>query len=419
MKRGFTLFVILGMAAGIAAGWACNTYLDTDQTKQAADIFGLITDTFLRLIRMIIAPLVFSTLVAGIAKMEDAATVGRVGARTITWFIFTSLVSLSLGLAVVTYLQPGVGLNLPLPPAGAKVEGVTPGAFTAKDFIAHAIPTSIIDAMAKNEILQIVVFSVLVGTAVATLEHRAPAVVELIEQVVQIMLKVTGFVMMLAPLAIFAALASTVAQHGLSILYTYAEYIGGFYLALGILWVFTVLMAALFIGGRALSVIGWVREPILLGFSTTSSEAAYPKTLEQLEKFGVAPRIASFVLPLGYSFNLMGSMVYATFAVMFICQAYNIHMTLERQVTMLLLLMVTSKGLAGVPRAALVVILATLAYFDLPLAGLTLILAVDHIMDMGRTATNIMGNSVAAALVAKWEKALGPPVRNIAAVKDA
>jgi Na+/H+-dicarboxylate symporter len=418
MNRYFTLFVVVGMALGIAIGWGCNVWLAPAAAKQVADGFGLVTDIFLRLIRMIIAPLVFSTLVAGIAKMEDAATVGRVGGRALAWFIVASLVSLTLGLVMVTLLQPGAGLHLPIPPASVKPEGVAAGAFTAKDFIAHAVPTSIIDAMARNEILQIVVFSVFVGTAVAVIPGRAPVVMELIEQIVQIMLKVTGFVMMLAPLAILAALASTIAEHGLAILITYAKYIGGFYLALLIVWALTIGAAALFIGARSPKLVVAVREPILLGFSTTSSEAAYPKTLEELERFGVAPKIASFVLPLGYSFNLMGSMVYATFAILFICQAYGIHMSVERQITMLLLLMLTSKGLAGVPRASLVVILATLAYFDLPLAGLTLILAVDHVMDMGRTATNVMGNSIAAAVVAKWEKALGPPVANVAEVNQ-
>ena len=418
MNRKFTLFVIAGMVLGVLVGWGCNSFLDAAGAKQAADGLGLVTYTFLRLIRMIIAPLVFSTLVAGIAKMENAATVGRVGGRALAWFIVASLVSLCLGLLVVTLLQPGAGLHLPIPPAGARPEGVTAADFTAKGFIDHAIPSSIIDGMAKNEVLQIVVFSVLVGTAIATLGKRVPVVMELVEQIVQIMLKVTNFVMMTAPLAIFAALASTVAQHGLSILLTYAGYIAGFYLALAILWALTIAAAALFIGKRAPQLVWAVREPILLGFSTRSSEAAYPKTLEELERFGVAPRIASFVLPLGYSFNLMGSMVYATFAIIFICQAYGIHMSLGQQIVMLLVLMVTSKGLAGVPAAALVVILATLAYFSLPLAGVTLILAVDHIMDMGRTATNIMGNSIAAAVVAKWEKALGPPVENLAEVTE-
>ena len=419
MNRTFTLFVVLGMLLGVAAGWACNSYLEPWAAKQAADDFGLVTYAFLRLIRMIIAPLVFSTLVVGIAKMEDAATVGRVGGRTLLWFIIASLVSLTLGAAIVTWLQPGAGLHLHVPPAGSvKPDGVSAGDFTPKGFIEHVIPASIIDAMAKNEILQIVIFSVLVGTAAALLGKRVAGLMELIDQVAHIMLKVTNFVMMTAPLAIFAALASTVAEHGLSILFTYAQYIGGFYLALAILWAITMVAAALFIGARALGVVWAVREPILLGFSTTSSEAAYPKTLEELERYGVAPRIASFVLPLGYSFNLMGSMVYATFAILFICQAYDIHMPIDRQITMLLLLMVTSKGMAGVPRAALVVILATLAYFSLPMAGLALILAVDHIMDMGRTATNIMGNSVAAAVVARWEKALGKPVKRLSEVTE-
>jgi Na+/H+-dicarboxylate symporter len=410
MNRFFTVFVVAGMVLGVAVGWACNTWLDAAHAKQAADGFGIVTDTFLRLIKMIIAPLVFSTLVAGIARMEDAATVGRVGAKTMLWFILGSLVSLALGLVMVRWLQPGLGLHLALPPADLKPAGVDASTMTVKDFIAHMIPTSIVDAMAKNEILQIVVFSILVGTAVASLDDRAPAVVELVEQVAKIMLKVTSYVMMLAPLAIFAALAATVAQYGMAILATYAKFVGGYYISLVLLWAVMGLAAFLFVGKRAFALFVTMRQPALLAFSTASSEAAYPKTLEQLQRFGVSPKIASFVLPLGYSFNLVGSMMYCTFAVMFICQVYRIQLSLTQQITMLLLLMVTSKGMAGVPRAALVVILATLAYFNLPLAGLTLILAVDHLLDMGRSATNVVGNSVAAVVVARWEKQLSDHV---------
>jgi Na+/H+-dicarboxylate symporter len=262
--------------------------------------------------------------------------------------------------------------------------------------------------MAKNEILQIVVFSIFVGVAVASLDDKAPQILGLVEQLAAIMLKVTGYVMKLAPLAIFAALASTVAKYGIDILAIYAKFIGGFYLSLGALWGMLALAGLLLVGPRIFVLLGMVRQPILLAFATASSEAAYPRTLEQLQKFGVSRKVASFVLPLGYSFNLDGSMMYCTFATLFIAQIYGIEMTVGQQITMLLLLMVTSKGMAGVPRASLVVIAATLAYFDLPEAGIALILAVDQILDMGRSATNVVGNSVAAAVVAKWEGQLGP-----------
>ena len=407
MNRKFAYFIIAAMVLGVAVGAVMNQTLDAAQVKSAASGLSILTDLFLRLVKMIIAPLVFATLVSGIAHMEDAASIGRVGLKTMGWFICASIVSLLIGLGMVHLIQPGSGLAL-TPPALTESSGVTTASFTLKDFFTHLVPSSVIDAMAKNEILQIVVFSVFVGTAVSALRGKVQGVVELVEQITAIMLKVTGYVMALAPIAIFAALASTVATQGVGVLGTYAKFIGGFYLSLGILW--TVLFGAAFamIGARALGLFKVIRTPALLAFSTASSEAAYPRTMEVLERFGVSRRIVSFVLPLGYSFNLDGSMMYCTFATLFIAQVYGIHMSAAQQITMLLLLMVTSKGMAGVPRASLVVIAATLSFFNLPEAGLLLILAVDHILDMGRSATNVVGNSVASAVVAKWEKQLGP-----------
>ena len=406
MNRLFTTLIVLAMVAGVAVGWACNQFLNPDQTAEAVIWFKVVTDVFLRLIKMIIAPLVFTTLVAGIAHMGDAASVGRVGAKTMLWFITASIFSLLLGLAMVHLLQPGVGLTLPIPEPSASA--VDASKLTLQEFITHVFPSSIFDAMAKNEILQIVVFSIFVGVAVASLDDKAPQILGLVEQLAAIMLKVTGYVMKLAPLAIFAALASTVAKYGIDILAIYAKFIGGFYLSLGVLWAMLALAGLVLVGPRIFVLLGMVRQPILLAFATASSEAAYPRTLEQLQKFGVSRKVASFVLPLGYSFNLDGSMMYCTFATLFIAQIYGIEMTIGQQITMLALLMVTSKGMAGVPRASLVVIAATLAYFDLPEAGIALILAVDQILDMGRSATNVVGNSVAAAVVAKWEGQLGP-----------
>ena len=408
MNRTFAYFIIAAMIGGILVGFGLNQTLDAEGAKAAADNLSILTDLFLRLIKMIIAPLVFATLVSGIAHMEDAAQIGRVGVKTMGWFISASIVSLTIGLIMVHLLQPGAGMNLAIPEVapGAAVDTTS---FTFKTFVTHLVPSSIVDAMAKNEILQIVVFSIFVGTAVAAIDDRAPAVLTMVEQITAIMLKVTGYVMKCAPVAIFAALASTVATQGLSVLGDYAKFVGGFYLSLGVLWLVLLGACALFIGARALNLFKLIQAPALLAFSTASSEAAYPRTLEMLQKFGVSRRIASFVLPLGYSFNLDGSMMYCTFATLFIAQVYGIEMTVAQQVTMLGLLMITSKGMAGVPRASLVVIAATLAYFDLPEAGLLLILTVDHILDMGRSATNVIGNTVASAVVAKWENQITDP----------
>ncbi len=409
MNRTFTYFIVGAMVLGVVVGFACNQLLTPDQVKVVTENLSILTDIFLRLIKMIIAPLVFSTLVAGIAHMEDAATIGRIGAKTMGWFISASIVSLLLGILMVHLLQPGVGLALPNPDATAG-GAVDMTKFTLKEFITHLVPKSIIEAMANNEILQIVVFSIFVGTAVSSLEDKAPAVLHLVEQVAQIMLRVTSFVMRFAPVAIFAALASSIASQGIEVLATYAKFVGGFYLSMGLLWVLLIGAGFMVVGPRILRLMGMVRAPALLAFSTASSEAAYPRTLEQLQAFGVSKKVASFVLPLGYSFNLDGSMMYCTFATLFIAQVYGVHLTIAQQITMLLLLMITSKGMAGVPRASLVVIAATLSYFSLPEAGLVLILAVDHLLDMGRSATNVIGNSVASAVVAKWEGQLDDEV---------
>ncbi|MBL8556875.1 MAG: dicarboxylate/amino acid:cation symporter [Phenylobacterium sp.] len=408
MNRLFTWLVVGAMVLGVLVGWAINVNFSADQAKEIAGNLSIITDIFLRLIKMIIAPLVFTTLVAGIAHMGDASEVGRVGVKTIFWFICASIVSLLLGLVMVHLLQPGVGLHQATD-AAAATTAVDMSKFTLREFVTHLVPSSIFDAMARNEILQIVVFSVFVGTAVSAIDDRAPAVLTAVEQGATIMLKVTGYVMKTAPFAIFAALAASIATRGVEVIFTYAKFVGGFYLSLTILWGLLILAGVIIAGPRVLKLIGQIRAPTLLAFSTASSEAAYPRTLEELQKWGISRKVASFVLPLGYSFNLDGSMMYCTFATLFIAQVYGIEMTIAQQITMLGLLMVTSKGMAGVPRASLVVIAATLTFFDLPEAGIALILAVDHLLDMGRSATNVVGNSVASAVVAKWENEIQEP----------
>ena len=405
MSRLFSILILLGLVLGVAIGWAVNTQLPQAQTLAIVDALKLITDMFLRLIKMIIAPLVFSTLVAGVAHMGAGSAMGRIGAKTIAWFVAASALSLSLGAVMVTLLQPGQGLHLELGNSAIDT-GISASALSLRDFVLHLVPTSFFKAMADNEILQIVLFSLLTGTAIAALGERAKGLVTLADQLVDVMLKITGYVMLAAPLAVFSAIAATVAKNGLAILLTYGKFIAGFYASLGLLWLLLILAGLAFIGPRIFALIAALRDPILLAFSTASSEAAFPKTLEQLRRFGVPRRIGGFVLPLGYSFNLDGSMMYCTFATLFIAQAYDISLSLSQIGTMLLLLMLTSKGMAGVPRASLVVIAATLAFFGIPEAGLLLILGIDQFLDMGRSATNVLGNALAAAIAAKWEGAL-------------
>ncbi len=410
MRNRFTLYIAVALLLGLVAGaWLHAAVTEPAALEATVGYLSLGTDVFLRLIRMIIAPLVFATLVSGIAHMGDSSALGRVGVRSIAWFLLASLLSLLLGIVMVRLLQPGTGLGLPLP-SGEGGAGLPPATLTLKEFVTHLVPRSIAEAMASNEILQIVVFSGFFGTAIAALGERARRVLEFTEQLAQVMLKVTGYVMLVAPLAVFAAVSATVGRHGLGILATYGKFIGDFYLALFMLWALLVGLGFLVLRGRIFDLVRLIREPVLLAFSTESSEAAYPKTLEQLGRFGASERIASFVLPLGYSFNLDGSMMYCTFATLFIAQAYGIELSFGQQLSMLLLLMVTSKGMAGVPRASLVVIAATLSHFHIPEAGLLLILAVDQFLDMGRSATNVVGNSVAAAVVASWEGELAPAV---------
>ena len=413
MGKRLTFWIMIGLVAGLVIGWGLHLAIDdgssasADRLAEIAGYFSILTTIFLRLIKMIIAPLVFSTLVVGIAHMGDTAALGRVGLKSIGWFVCASLFSLLLGLLLVNVLQPGVGLNLPLPPVTAG-SGVERAAFNLKDFISHIVPASMVEAMATNEILQIVVFSLFVGVAITAVGEKAAPLVRAIEALVAVMLQITNYVMRFAPLAVFAAVASTLAERGPGVIGDLAYFMGSFYLGLILLWLSLIGGAFLLLGRRTRFLVRYIRDPLILAFSTASSEAAYPRTLEALDRFGVPPRIASFVLPLGYSFNLDGSMMYMTFASLFIAQAYGMHLAIGEQVTMLLVLMVTSKGIAGVPRASLVVIAATLSLFRIPEAGLLLILAVDHFLDMGRSATNVIGNAVAASVVAKWEGGLDP-----------
>ena len=404
MAKRLTMFILIAMVAGIILGITLNrTIHDPATLSNVTSHISILTDLFLRLIKMIIAPLVFATLVTGIAHMGDTTALGRVGARSVAWFLGASLMSLTLGLVMVNLLQPGVGADLVLPPAGTSA-GVEQAAFSLKTFVTHLVPKSFFEAMADNEILQILVFSIFTGVAITAIGERAAPLVRGIEALAQVMLQITDYVMRFAPFAVFAAVTTALAEQGPTILISFGKFMGSFYLAMLVLWALLLGICYLIVGSRVKLLVRYIREPILLAFSTASSEAAFPRTLEALDRFGVPPRISSFVLPLGYSFNLDGSMIYCTFATMFIAQAYGVELTLGHQFTMLLILMITSKGIAGVPRASLVIISSTLAFFDIPEAGLLLILAVDHFLDMGRSATNVVGNAVASVVVAKWEE---------------
>ncbi len=402
--KKLTRTIGIAMVLGVLVGYLCNkTAQDATEAAHIASYFSLVTDIFLRMIKMIIAPLVFATLVSGLASMSDANAVGRIGLRAMVWFIAASAVSLLLGLLLVNLFHPGAHMNLAIPDAGI-TSGLKTGDFTLKAFIAHVFPKSIAEAMANNEILQILVFSLFFGAALSFIRGKGHnTIYTLIDELAKIMFRVTDYVMRFAPLGVFAAMAAAITTEGLSVLVRYGKLIGEFYLGLALLWAILFGVGYLFLGKSTRRLGGLIKEPTLLAFSTASSESAYPKTIEALERFGVSKRISGFVLPLGYSFNLDGSMMYQSFAVLFIAQAYNIEMSFAQQLTLLLVLMVTSKGMAGVARASLVVVAATLPMFHLPEAGLLLIMGIDQFFDMGRTATNVVGNSLATAVIAKLE----------------
>jgi Na+/H+-dicarboxylate symporter len=367
--------------------------------------FTILSELFLRLIKMIIGPLVFTTLVVGVAKVGDIKAVGRIGGKTLLWFLSATLVSLLLGMLLVNLFKPGAAMQLPLPDSHLGTDIKATG-LSLKDFIGHVFPKSFFEAMANNEILQIVVFSIFFGVATAAIGEKGEIVIKAMDAIAQVILKITGYVMNLAPLAVFGAITAVIAKQGLGILSTYAIFIGEFYFSLILLWLIIILAGYFVLRSRAFTLVNRIKDAMLVAFGTSTSEAAYPKVLLELERFGCSNKIVSFVLPLGYSFNLDGSMMYMTFASIFLAQAYSIHLTYAHEITMLLILMLTSKGVAGVPRASLVVIAGTMSMFNIPEAGLALLIGIDPLLDMGRSATNVLGNAMATAVVSKWENEL-------------
>ena len=404
MDRRLTLWILAGMILGVAVGYAVhqNFAPDSAQFEYLTKTFKLLSDIFLNLIKLLVAPLILSTIVVGIAHMGDSSALGRIGFRAITWFIVASFISIGLGLLMVNVFQPGIGAPVDtIANAAATIGEVKKLDFW--EFILSIVPKNAFEAMATNNILQILVFALFAGVALSALGEKGAPLVRGAEALAEMMLQITHYVMRYAPVAVFGALAAVVAKSGLAILATYLELVTEFYLSLALLWTILLSLGSIFLGRRIWTLIRYIREPMLIAFSTASSEAALPKLFEQLDRFGVPRRISGFMLPLGYSFNLDGSMMYMSFATIFIAQAYGIDLPIATQILILLTLMISSKGVAAVPRASLVVITGTLAMFDLPVEGVALILAIDQFLDMGRTATNVVGNAVATSVITKWE----------------
>ncbi len=403
MDKRLTLWILAGMALGVLVGYAVNQGVDPAIVKESVvPWFKLLSDIFLNLIKVLVAPLILSTIVVGIAHMGDSSALGRIGFRAIAWFITASFISIGLGLLMVNLFEPGIGA--PIPDAGAALAAVGEvKELKATEFLLSIFPKNAFEAMATNNILQILVFSIFAGVALSAIGEKGAALVRGADALAEMMLQITGYVMRFAPVAVFGALANVVAVNGLGILATYLELLLEFYASLLLLWVILLSIGAIFLRQRIWKLIAYIREPLLIAFSTASSEAALPKLFEQLDRFGVPRRISGFMLPLGYSFNLDGSMMYMSFATIFIAQAYGIDLSISTQILILLTLMISSKGIAAVPRASLVVITGTLAMFGLPVEGVAIILAIDQFLDMGRTATNVVGNAVATSVITKWE----------------
>lgn len=403
MDRRLTIYILIGMVLGVAVGQALHVLVDAATIKASiAPWLKLLSDIFLNLIKLLVAPLVLSTIVVGIAHMGDSTALGRIGFRAVAWFITASLISIGLGLVMVNLFQPGVGAPIPDAAAAAKAVGEVKH-LSAPEFILSIFPKNAFEAMATNNILQILVFSIFAGVALSAIGEKGAALVRGADALAEMMLQITGYVMRYAPIAVFGALANVVAASGLDILKTYLELLFEFYLSLVLLWAILLTIGAVFLRERIWTLIKYIRQPLMIAFSTASSEAALPKMFEQLDRFGVPRRISGFMLPLGYSFNLDGSMMYMSFATIFIAQAYGIDLPVVTQIMILLTLMISSKGIAAVPRASLVVITGTLAMFGLPVEGVAIILAIDQFLDMGRTATNVVGNAVATSVITKWE----------------
>ena len=402
---GLTGQILIAMVLGATLGIILHNSLSPEAAVSFSNKIKMLATIFIRLVQMIISPLVFTTLVVGIAKLGDIKTVGRIGGKALGWFFTASFISLLIGLFYVNLLEPGVGLKLDdVDMASAsEVTGKT-ASLTFENFVEHIVPKSIFEAMATNEILQIVIFSIFFGLAAASLGSSVKPVINALDKMSHIVLKMVNYVMNFAPIGVFVAIAGVFAiRDAQELVITYFKFFGSFLVGISTLWVVLIVVGYIFLKGRMTELLKRIVGPLAIAFGTTSSEAVFPKLTEELEKFGVKDKIVSFMLPLGYSFNLDGSMMYMTFASIFIAQFYGVHLDLGTQMAMLLVLMLTSKGIAGVPRASLVVVAATCGMFDIPIEGIALILPIDHFCDMFRSATNVLGNALATSVVGQWE----------------
>ena len=401
-----TTQILIAMILGAALGIVLHNTISEAAALEFSSKIKILATVFIRLVQMIISPLVFTTLVVGIAKLGNVSAVGRIGGKALGWFFTASLISLLIGLFYVNLLEPGVGLNLSNVDANS-VSEVTEKTqnINFNNFIEHIVPKSIFEAMSTNEILQIVVFSIFFGLAAASIGDHVKPVINALDKSSHIILKMVNYVMNFAPIGVFGAIAGVFAVRDFQELaITYFKFFGSFLIGISTLWVFLIAVGFLFLKSRMTVLLKRIVSPLIIAFGTTSSEAVFPKLTEELERFGVKDKIVSFMLPLGYSFNLDGSMMYMTFASIFIAQVYGIELDLGTQLTMLLVLMLTSKGIAGVPRASLVVVAATCGMFDIPIEGIALILPIDHFCDMFRSATNVLGNALATSVVGQWEE---------------
>ena len=404
-------YIVIALIVGVVVGQCLHSFASESTAGSIAGNVKLLGDAFIRLIQMIIAPLVFTTIVVGIAKMGDGKTVGRVGGKALCWFMSASLVSLLIGLIWVNILQPGSSSSLDLSGAASAAESLVSSnqGLSLSEFMKHLIPRSFFEALASNEILQILVFSVIFGIALASFGEKGASITRNLDILVGVILKIVNYIMWVAPFAVFGTITAAVAVHGLSIFKIYGNFIIAFIVGIATLWLVLITVGYLILGKRVFALLKTIKNPLLIAFSTSSSEAVFPKLIEELEKFGCKSKIVSFVLPLGYSFNLDGSMMYMTFASIFIAQLFGVDLPLGTQIGMLLVLMVTSKGIAGVPRASLIIIIATCSMYGIPPEGVALLLPIDHFLDMARSMTNVLGNALATTVVSKWENNLDEP----------
>ncbi len=395
-SKKLTLYIFIALISGILFGWLLPQYAVKMQP---------LGEIFLKMVKMIIAPLIFATLTVGIAGHGDVKSLGKIGLKALIYFEAATTIALILGLVTANILKPGAGFSIDINTISiSAVENMqTIKAHSFVDMIVNIVPTSIFDALAKGDLLQIVVFAVFFSLAVCAVGQKARPVLDILQSTCDVMFKFTEYVMKFAPLGVFGAISATIGQNGIGILLSYAKLIGITYFALILFVIIVLVLTCKIINVSFRNIIKTIKDPALLAFTTASSEAALPKAMSQMEKFGVPKSIVSFVMPMGYTFNLDGSTLYLTLATLFCAQIAGINLSIEQQLMIMLTLMLTSKGIAGVPRVSLVILTGTLTSFGLPIVGVAVLLGIDQILDMGRTTVNLIGNCVATAVVARWE----------------